>query len=102
MICLVYIDDCLFFTKNNSDSTEPLDQIKKCGLKYTIEEDAAGFLGVTIKISSGKIQLLQTGLINKVVLALEIQDAKQAFTPAKKKCLGKDPDGELENGHFNY
>eukprot|EP00957_Ditylum_brightwellii_P210098 15364571-Ditylum_brightwellii.AAC.1 len=97
VICLVYVDDCLFFAKKDSNITELLEQIKKHGLKHNVEEDAGEFLGVTVKRFGSKIQLLQTGLNNKIALALEIQDSKQAFTPAKKKCLGKDPDGEPAN-----
>eukprot|EP00957_Ditylum_brightwellii_P078431 5964566-Ditylum_brightwellii.AAC.1 len=60
----------------NNDITDILEQIKKQGLKCTVKEYVTSFLGVT--------------------------DAKQVFTPTEKKFLGKDPDSEPANGHFNY
>eukprot|EP00957_Ditylum_brightwellii_P015118 1139903-Ditylum_brightwellii.AAC.2 len=54
-ICLVYMDDCSFFTRKNSDIKEILEGIEKQDPKYTIEEDTTGFLGVMLKRSGGKI-----------------------------------------------
>eukprot|EP00957_Ditylum_brightwellii_P198447 15123421-Ditylum_brightwellii.AAC.1 len=45
VICLVHVDNCLFFTKNGSDIDEVLKQIKSKGMQMTIEDDVAGFLG---------------------------------------------------------
>eukprot|EP00957_Ditylum_brightwellii_P032092 2433672-Ditylum_brightwellii.AAC.1 len=55
-----------------------------------------------LKCLEDKIQVLQSGLIDKIEETLGQQDAKSAFTPAEMQCLGKDADGEETNGHFNY
>eukprot|EP00957_Ditylum_brightwellii_P210763 15365361-Ditylum_brightwellii.AAC.1 len=89
VIFLVYIDDCLFFAKDDKYIQELLSKIDNKGLKFTLEEDAAGFLGVSLNKIAGKIQLLQTSLIDKIVETLGQQVAESAFTPAEMQCFGK-------------
>ena len=54
--------------------------------------------------STGLIEMKQTGLINRVIKALGLDDryAKGKYTPAKAKPLVKDEDGEALNGVFSY
>ena len=76
MICLVYVNDCLFFAQSNADIDRVITDLKKPSIEdhksFLLDEEdgVAGFLGVLfekIKNSAGKvcqIKLLQTGLIN--------------------------------------
>eukprot|EP00957_Ditylum_brightwellii_P073968 5620566-Ditylum_brightwellii.AAC.1 len=68
----------------------------------TIEDDVAGFLGVLVKKNEKQIELLQEGLIDKIINALGLSGGTTAPTPAEGKCIGKDVGGEPANGHFNY
>ena len=67
------------------------------------ESDVAGFLGIDIrKNKDGTIELLQTGLIDQIISALALEDAKVKDTPADIKPLGKDENAEprLEEWSF--
>ena len=64
-----------------------------------------GFLGVDFvhDKSTGLIEMKQTGLINRVIEALGLDDgyAKGKYTPAKAKPLVKDEDREAANKGFS-
>ena len=49
VICLVYVDDTLFFSPNLSDIDRVLKKLKGLKIELNIEDDVAGFLGVLIK-----------------------------------------------------
>ncbi len=76
------------------------------GVDLEQEDDAAGFLGVTLDrdASTGLLEMKQTGLINRVIEALGLDDgyAKGKRTPAETKPLEKDADVELAHGGFSY
>jgi hypothetical protein len=48
VVCLVYVDDTLFFAKNDKDITEVIKGLMKAGMELEVKEDVAGFLGVHI------------------------------------------------------
>ena len=47
--CLVYVDDNLFFSPNESDFDVVLEKMRKLKKELNVEDDVAGFLGVLIK-----------------------------------------------------
>ena len=67
VICLCYVDDCLFFAKDGHDidnMIESLHQPEPNQFYLNIKDDVAGFLGILMsKQKDGSIELLQTGLI---------------------------------------
>jgi hypothetical protein len=103
VICLVYVDDCLFFSAKEEYIDAKIDGLRQSGLLLEVEDDVSGFLGVLItKKEDGSIELLQTGLIDRIVKALGIQDANSKATPAETTALPADPDGQQTDGDFNY
>ena len=69
------------------------------------EDDAAGFLGVTMcKTEEGFMELKQTGLIDRILEALGLDSklATNKWTPAEATPLSKDEDGEGPQGAFSY
>jgi len=48
VICLVYIDETLFFSPNELDIDAVLKKLRELNLELNIEDDVAGFLGVLI------------------------------------------------------
>ena len=67
------------------------------------ESDVAGFLGVLVeRCPDGSLKLLQTGLIQRIISALEIDHLPPKRTPAKLGVLGKDANGEEPNGVYSY
>ena len=81
-------------------------QLRELGVDLEQEDNAAGFLGVTLDRDgpSGLIEMKQTGLIKRVIEALGLDDgyAKGNHTPAESKPLVKDADGEGAHGGFSY
>lgn len=55
LIVLSYIDDCLFFAKDDRTLDKFLKELKSFGkLKWTVESDVYAFLGIEMsKIDSG-------------------------------------------------
>jgi hypothetical protein len=75
------------------------------GMDLEEEDDVARFLGVLIRRHSSTdptIELLQTGLIQRIVDALQISHPPSKRTPAKLGVLGSDPKGDQPNSTFNY
>jgi len=103
VICLVYVDDCLFFSAKEEYIDEKIDGLRSSGLLLDVEDDVSGFLGVLItKKEDGSIELLQTGLIGRIIKALGIEDANSKATPAETTALPAEPDGQQTDGDFNY
>ena len=60
------------------------------------EECMATFLGLDISrdAEKGTVTLRQTGLIDKILVATQLEDCNPKFTPANKVPLDKDADGD--------
>ena len=112
VICVCYVDDCLFFAPSESDIDKCINAIKKCGMDLQVEDSVAGFLGVHIEHktttdSNGKeveeIHLLQTGLLERIITDLGLNKGTNGVrTPAICDSLPKDSEGEPFDCSFNY
>ena len=106
VICVVYVDDLIFWSKDVPLINGVAMQLRELGVDLEQEDDAAGFLGVTLDRDgpSGLLEMKQTGLIKRVIEALGLDDgyAKGKHTPAESKPLVKDADGEGAHGGFSY
>ena len=62
VICLVYVDDTLFYARDKKDIGEVLAKLRDPhDMELEGENDVAGFLGVHInKKEDGSIELVQT------------------------------------------
>lgn len=102
-ICLVYVDDTLLFARSRADIDEVIAGLRKQDLDLEEEDDVAGFLGVLVnRHTNGSIELLQEGLIQRVIDALQIDHLPPKKTPAKLGVLSSDPEGEPPDGTFSY
>jgi hypothetical protein len=104
-ICLVYVDDTLMFAQTQSDIESIVKGLKNLGMDLEEEDSVAGFLGVLIQRHSDNsptIELLQTGLIQRIADALQISHLPPKRTPAKVGVLGSDPEGDAPSCTFNY
>jgi hypothetical protein len=62
MICLVYVDDCLFFGKNIQNINDMIQSLKT-SFDLNEEDNVAGFLCIKLNyLDNGSIQLQQDGL----------------------------------------
>ena len=108
LVCLCYVDDCLFFAPNEELISKEIEVLRdkgehEYGFQLEIEDDVAGFLGILIDKSSeeGSIELKQEGLIKRILKATNLEECNSAWTPAEKTPLGKceedSPCGEVWN-----
>ena len=75
------------------------------GVELEEEGDAAEFLGVELsRTDDGRIHMVQTGLIIKIIgtIGLSLSESTPKGTPAERKPLVKDLDGEPPQESFNY
>ena len=101
VICLVYVDDCLFFAKNQTDIDTAVERLKG-HFKLEVEDEVGGFLGVHIERNSeNQVVLTQKGLIKRILEQLNVNDLPAVDTPANE-ILGKDEDGDPPECTFNY
>jgi hypothetical protein len=103
MVCLVYVDDCLFFAK---DSTTIDAMIKSLKADFRLEEEGevSAFLGIDITNlpNGGGFKLLQRGLKHKVIDYVGLSNCNPDTTPAALESLGSDQDGKPFNEAWNY
>ena len=107
VICLTYVDDCLFFAREERDIDAVIDDLRNNEkfqrFQLNIEDDVAGFLGILIKRrDDGSIELLQEGLIDRILTTLGLQESRLNATPAESKTLGKDENGEECVENWSY
>jgi hypothetical protein len=104
VICLVYVDDTLFFSPKEDFINEVIDQLSKADLDLEVEDSVAGFLGVHIdrNTDTGTIKLTQSGLTKRIIEALNVGSLPRKFTPASKEPLVQDTQGDPPNGAYNY
>ena len=76
VICIVYVDDLLFWSKDEEAITQAVLKLCELGVDLEQEDDAAGFLGVTLKRhdESGLLKMRQDGLIDRLIEALGLED----------------------------
>jgi hypothetical protein len=104
VICVVYVDDLIFWSKDTVAINDSAMQLRELGVDLEQEDDAAGFLGVMLERDpeTSLLEMKQTGLIKRIIEALGLDDgAKGKFTPSESKPLVKDINGELASGAFS-
>jgi hypothetical protein len=85
VICVVYVDDFIFWSKDTLAINDSAMQLRELGVDLKQEDNAAGFLGVTLERDpeTSLLEMKQTGLIKRIIKALELDDgAKGKFTPS--------------------
>ena len=109
IVAVVYVDDILFFSKNEDDIKRVVSKLKDAGIAIRLEGSAEGFLGVDVSRSSDstgrqRITFTQKGLTLRIIEALGLHsDYSTAIsTPAEASPLPKDSEGAPAFGSFNY
>ena len=103
VIVLFWVDDCIFYAKDSTCIDKIIDSLKD-GFLLEKEDDMAGFLGLSIlrDEKDGTVTLTQEGLTDRVITAMNLQEANPNFTPADKVPLSKDLEGENCVEDWNY
>ena len=76
VMCIVYVDNLVFWSRDVAKIDRVAMELCKLGVMLEQEDDAAGFLGVKMERDSntGLLEMKQTGLIERVVEALGLDD----------------------------
>ena len=102
-VCVTYVDDILVFDRSQDIINKLLKDLKDTGASVKLESDVAGYLGVDIRtLDDGRIEMKQTGLIDRVIVALGLERANAKETPANLGTLPLDAQGDNCNGDFSY
>ena len=102
IICLLYVDDSIFVYRHQEHMDDLVKRMDKAGMLFNEEDDIAGFLGVHLDRSQpGRIILTQSGLIERIIAALNIDHLSVVSTPATK-FLAIDSDGDPPQGMYSY
>jgi histone deacetylase 1/2 len=106
VVCLCYVDDCLFFSRDGSNIDaviESLRQPEPMTFDLNIEDDVAGFLGILMKKKDdGSIELIQMGLIDRILKVIGLEDSHVKSMPSDIKALGKDENDEWCSEPWSY
>jgi hypothetical protein len=109
VICLVYVDDCLFFARDEKDIDKVIGELRCDDGTYesgrfdlNIEDDVAGFLGILMEKTESGIEMKQTGLIDRIIKATGLENANSVSTPALTKPVGADEDGPPCEESWSY
>ena len=104
--CIMYVDDLLFWARDENEIHKLAMQLREVGVDLEQEDDAAGFLGVRLErdADSGLLEMKQTGLIDRVILALglDVGMINGKATPAEHAPLTRDADGPPAKGDYHY
>ncbi|GFH61161.1 hypothetical protein CTEN210_17637 [Chaetoceros tenuissimus] len=115
VMIIAYVDDCIFFSRKMESIDTLIEDMKQSyrlddgtfteKFIIEVEEDYAGFLGIDItRHDDGRIELTQTGLIQRILDALGLDDETVTLRtePAATKCLGKEENSPPRKEHWSY
>ncbi len=104
MICLTYVDDFLFHAPKEEVIQARISKLKEEKFELSMEDDVTGWLRKFLKRDddAGTITLTQVGLMDCIIMALDLEDLKPKSTAAEYGALLEDGDGDPVEGSFNY
>lgn len=113
VLVLTYVDDCIFFSREQSHIDKLIEDLRdptnKTHIPFTlnVESNYEGFLGIDINPSKhveGALELLQTGLIDRILGALNLdhENVSERDEPAISTPLGKDESGRARTEDWSY
>jgi len=99
---LFWVDDCIFYSKTD-EAIDKLIKDLKDEFLLEKEQDMAGFLGLQIdRTTKVTVVLTQTGLIDIIIILMELEDCNIKHTPVDKLPLGKDLEGDPCREQWEY
>jgi hypothetical protein len=104
-IIINWVDDQLILTKDPKVALEVVESMRSAGLILDIESQQgsiANYLGIQIQEQDdGTLLLTQSGLVERVLEAMDLEDANPKDTPASE-ALGSNKDSPTFDGKYNY
>ena len=104
IICLVYVDDCIFLDPDSSNFETMLTKLRVSYMSMQKKDAVAGFLCVSLVINSndGSIELTQTRLTDRIITAMGLDDATSTKMYTEYGKLPKDIDEDCCDTDLNY
>jgi hypothetical protein len=104
VICLVYIDDTLFYSPKPEYIDEVIQKLRDAEMDLEEEGSVARFLGVHIKCNENdqSIKLTQKGLIKRIIETLDISHLPKKYTPAVAEPLILNAEGDPPDATYSY
>jgi hypothetical protein len=104
VICLIYVDDALFVYKSPEEVNILTKRMRQIGMLFEEESDVAGYLGVLLDRDpeNNTITLKQSGLAQRIVEALHLDDDTPSVKTPADAFLPLDLDGERAHEIYNY
>jgi hypothetical protein len=101
-IFIVYVDDCLLFSPSDAILDALIDSLQS-EFKLTYEGDVGAYLGIDIKRHpDGALELIQPGLINKIITAAGLEDNSTTHDTPVTSLLHEDSSGPEREHTWNY
>jgi hypothetical protein len=101
-IIVVYVDDCLLFTKSDAVLDSIIASLQS-EFNLTTEGDVGAFLGVDIHHNAdGFLELLQPGLINKIISFCSLDSESNQHKTPSTEILHEDSSGPDREHTWNY
>ena len=103
ILLVCYVDDIIMASRD-AKALDRLVADLKTDSDLTDEGELAAFLGiqVTRDATTKRFTLTQTGLTDRIIAALGLQDANPNWTPTAQEALGSDKDGPPFKESWNY
>ena len=103
MICLIYMDNCLFFAHDASKINTMITNLKQ---DFVLEpkDDVTAFLGIELrKCENNELKLVQPHLINQVIeIVFGTKDCNATDTPTSSQSLHMDTEPNVvKNGSMH-
>jgi hypothetical protein len=104
LMVLNYCDDQIWLSPDDDLIEAYVGKLKDLGYGLTLEKegDMFAFLGIDFKRSGTRIELTQTGLIQKVINYVGLADSNPKSTPATTAPLGSDKQGQPFSEEWSY
>jgi hypothetical protein len=100
-----WVDDQLLLTKDPAVALEIVEAMRKAGLILHVESDSgsiANYLGIQIQEEdNGTLLLMQSGLIDRILEAMDLKNATPKDTPATE-AIGANKQSPSFDGKYNY
>ena len=101
-LVIIYVDDCLFFAITDLILDTLINNLK-AKFNLTSQGDVGAFLGIDIqRTSNGKLELVQTGLINKIISFAGLESESNEHKTPATTILHADSTGPPREHHWNY
>ena len=101
IICVIYVDDCLFFSKKEETIHKFIKEIES-KMPMKVENSVTAFLGIKISKEGNKINLAQPSLIRQILKVTNLEDCNSIYAPAVHTPVGTDLLGEKFNEKWEY